>query len=439
MGSQGMPNFARILFDLGQAMKRVYWNKDRLQKYQEKKLRSVVKYAYDFVPFYHEKFKKAGIMPQDIRTLDDLCKLPIVRKGEMRLENPNRLVSSGFELNKLKSVRTSGSTGQPFTIYMSGSEEDWRKAIYMRANISCGQKIRDRWVVITSHHHFNDTTGIQRTLGIYAQTCIDVFNSVEQQIRLISEAKPDILDGYSGSLLLLAGEVNSRGLKTIRPRIIFGTADLIDVHSIRFLEKAFEAPYYDQFGCAEVDRSAWQCYEKTGYHMDVDSVITQFVDEDGDETGTGERGEVVYTNLYSYAMPFIRYAIGDVGIRSNEKCPCGRTFPLMKVVEGRKDSLLHLPDGRVLSPMAFRIAISRFFGDITQYRVIQKKRDLFQICIRKSRQDINEEVMETELVAHISKMLRVSPRDVTFQVDFVEKIPLEKTGKLMAVVSELKA
>jgi phenylacetate-CoA ligase len=136
-------------------------------------------------------------------------------------------------------------------------------------------------------------------------------------------------------------------------------------------------------------------------------------------------------------MPFIRYAIGDVGVRSNEKCPCGRTLPLMKVVEGRKDSLLHLPDGRVLSPMAFRIAISRFFGDIMQYRVIQKKLDLFQIYIRKNRQDINEEVMETELVAHISKIFRVNPRNLTFQVDFVEEIPLEKTGKLKAVVSEL--
>jgi len=433
-----MPNFARILYYLAKAMKRPYWDRDRLRTYQEKRLRSVVEYAYNFVPFYHEKFRKAGVIPSDIKTLEDLAKLPIVRKDEMRHENPRKLVSMEFDINKLKIERTSGSAGQPFVTYMCGVEDDWRKSIYMRANMSCGQKLRDRWVVITSPHHFKDTTSIQRRLGIYAQTCVSIFSSVDEQIGLINEARPDVLDGYSGSLLLVAKEVDRRGLKTIRPRIIFGSADLMDVASRQFMEKVFEAPYYDQFGCAEVDRTAWQCPEKIGYHMDVDSVITQFVDDEGNEVSVGERGEIVYTSLFNYAMPFIRYAVGDVGVPSDEKCPCGRTFPLMKVVEGRKDSLLLLPDGRLLSPMVFRIAVSRFFEKIMQYRVVQKKCDLFEIYIKKKDDSVDEKVMETELVAYIKKMIDTDACEVKFEVKFVEDIPLSKTGKLMAVVSELE-
>jgi len=432
-----MPNFARILYHLVKAMKRAYWKRDKLRRYQEKRLRSVVKYAYDFVPFYHEKFREAGVNPHDIKTLEDLAKLPIVRKNEMKLENPRRLVSVGFDINKLKVDRTSGSTGQPFGTYLCSLEDDWRKAIYMRANISCGQKPRDRWVVITSPHHFKDTTDIQRRLGIYAQTCISIFSGVDEQIRLITEAKPDVLDAYSGSLVLLAKEVDRRGLKTIRPRIIFGTADLIDVVSRKFLERVFEAPFYDQFGCAEVDRSAWQCPEKLGYHMDVDSVITQFVGDEGEEVSAGERGEIAYTSLFNYAMPFIRYAVGDVGTPSDEECPCGRTFPLMKIVEGRRDSLLLLPDGRLLSPMTFRIAISKFFEKIIQYRVVQKKLDLFEIYIQKKDSSIDEKVMENELMTHIRKQLNMDPRETTIEIKFVEEIPLRSTGKLMAVVSEL--
>ena len=435
---QRMPNFARILYYLIKAMKRTYWNRDKLRRYQEKRLRSVVKYAYNFVPFYHEKFRKAGVIPGDIKTLEDLAKLPIVKKDKMRYVNPRKLVSMEFDMNKLKIERTSGSTGQPFTTYMCGIEDDWRKAIYMRANISCGQKPRDRWVVITSPHHFSDTTSIQRRLNIYAQTCVSVFSSVDEQIRFINETKPDVLDGYSGSLLLLAKEVDRRGMKTIRPRIIFGTADLIDVPSRKFLEKVFEAPFYDQFGCNELDRTAWQCPEKVGYHMDVDSVIMQFVDDEGNEVSTGERGEVVYTSLFNHAMPFIRYAISDVGIASDEKCPCGRTFPLMKIVEGRKDSLLLLPDGRVLSPMSFRIAVSKFYENIMQYRVVQKKLDLFEIYIKKKDHGFDEKVMQSELVAYIRRMLNINAGKITFEVRFVEDIPLSKTGKLMAVVSELK-
>jgi phenylacetate-CoA ligase len=432
-----MTNFARILYHLVKAMRRAYWKRDKLRRYQEKRLRSVVKYAYDFVPLYHEKFRKAGVNPHDIKTLEDLAKLPIVRKNEMKLENPRRLVSVGFDINKLKVDRTSGSTGQPFGTYLCSFEDDWRKAIYMRANISCGQKPRDRWVVITSPHHFKDTTDIQRRLGIYAQTCVSIFSSVDEQISLIAEAKPDVLDAYSGSLVLLAKEVERRGLKTIRPRIIFGTADLIDVVSRKFLERVFEAPFYDQFGCAEVDRSAWQCPEKLGYHMDVDSVITQFVDDEGKEVSAGERGEIAYTSLFNYAMPFIRYAVGDVGSPSDEECPCGRTFPLMKIVEGRRDSLLRLPDGRLLSPMTFRIAISKFFEKIIQYRVIQKKLDLFEIYIHKKDSVTDEKVMENELMTHIRKQLNMDPDEITIEIRSVEDLPLRSTGKLMAVVSEL--
>ena len=101
-----MPNFARILYYLAKAMKRPYWDRNRLRTYQEKKLRSVVKYAQNYVPFYHEKFRKVGVIPGDIKTLEDLAKLPIVRKDEMRNEKPRRLVSMEFDINKLKVHRT---------------------------------------------------------------------------------------------------------------------------------------------------------------------------------------------------------------------------------------------------------------------------------------------------------------------------------------------
>jgi len=435
-----MANLLRILYYLTRAMKRAYWNGDKLRRYQEKRLRSVVRYAYNFVPFYHEKIREAGISPSDIKTLEDLSKLPIIRKDEFKLENPRRLVSVEFAIEKLTVVRTSGSTGKPFQLYINSAEDDWRKAIYMRANISCGQKTRDNWVVITAPHHFSDTTNTQRRLGIFAQTCISVFADINEQMRLVNEAKPDILDGYSGSLLLLAKEIQKRGAETIKPRIIFGTAELIDNVSCGFIEQTFNAPFYDQFGCAEVDRTAWQCPEKRGYHMDVDSVMTQFVDDEGNNVSSGERGEIVYTSLFNYSMPFIRYAVGDVGVPSDEKCPCGRSFPLMEVVEGRKDSLLILPDGQLLSPRTFTVALSMFelYNQIEQFRVIQKEVDLFKIYIKKKDGGVDENVLESGLLMHIRRMLNSKLNDVKFDVEFVEDLPANKTGKHQAVVSELK-
>lgn len=432
-----MANLLRICYYLAGALKRPYWNTAKLQEFQEKRLRAVINYAYRSVPFYHEKYKKAGISPSDIQTLDDLAKLPTVKKDELRRENARRLVSLEFDVSKLRADRTSGSTGQPFTTYLTKAEDDWRKAIYMRANISCGQRPRDHWVFINAPHHFAETTNTQRKLGIFAQNCISVFLSIDEQIRLVIDADADVLDGYSGSLILLAKEVTRKSLTSIKPRIMFGSAELIDATSRRFIEDVFDAPYYDQFGCAEIDRSAWECVEKSGYHMDVDSVITQFVDDEECEVSAGEKGEIVYTSLFNYAMPFIRYAVGDVGLSSDEKCPCGRNLSMMKVVEGRKDSFLRLPDGQLLSPMAFRLAVGRFFERIIQYRVVQKKADLFEIYIQKRDDGLDKEVLRKELTEHVRKILGLDAYGATLAVEFVDEIPFDKTGKLRAVVCEL--
>jgi len=434
-----MTNFPRLLYYLGTAMRRLYWNEAKLRRYQEKRLRSVVKHAYDFVPFYRARFKEAGIFPSDIKSLEDLPKVPIIRKASLANERPRRLISTEFDVKELRTVSTSGSTGRPFQFYLSKNEADWRKSIYMRANITCGQKPRDRWLAITAPYHFWETTNVQRRLGIYAQTCVSVFNDIDEQVNLISEAKPDVLDGYSGSILILAKEIDRRGLRTIRPRMIFGTADLIDGASSKFIEKTFEATFFDQFGCSELDRTAWQCPEKVGYHMDMDSAIMQFVDSEGTEVSAGEEGEIVYTSLFNYAMPFIRYAIGDIGVPSGEECSCGRTLPLMKVVEGRKDSMLVMPDGQLMSPRRFTVALSmfKFYSYIEQFRVIQKGLDEFEIQVKSKDGSVDESTMKTELEGYMKRMFNMPNNPLTFTIKCVEDIPLSKNGKLKSVISEL--
>jgi len=428
----------RALYYLYGLTKRAYWSRDRLREYQNEKLRKIVRYSYEHVPFYHSRFKKYGIKPSEIRTIADLNKLPILRKEEIR-KRLDQVISRKYDAAKLKIDRTSGSTGKPLRFYISEKEDEYRKAKHLRANISVGQKPRDKWVVITSPLHFGETTKFQRFLGIYVPTPVSVFNDVPAQISILEELKPCVLDGYSSSILLLAKEVEKRGTDTIKPRFIIGGAEFIGDDSRQFIEKAFGVPFYDQYACDEMERIAWQCQEKKGYHMDADSIIVQFVDENGEEVTPGERGEVVCTSLFNYAMPFIRYAIGDVGISSNEECSCGRTLPLMKVIEGRKDSLIFFADGRVLSPMGVNavMCIFKFHDSIDQYRLIQKKIDLFEFLIKLSSDGVDERTVEKELVRHLSRTLNVNAGQATFEVKFVENIPLDKTGKLRKVVSEL--
>ena len=434
-----MRNYLRVLYYLYGMMRRAYWDRQKLLLHQNKELKKIVNYAFEYVPFYNKLFKKLGINPRDIRTLEDLNELPIIRKDEIR-KNSDAVISREFDVNDLRVLATSGSTGHPLRVFISNKEDDFRKAKHLRANMSCGQRLMDRWVTITSPTHFSEITKTQQLLGMYAPIFISVFDDIATQISNIEKMKPDILEGYNSSLLLLAREIKKRDIETIKPRIIIGGAELISDSSRRFIEEAFDAPFYDQYGTIEMERMAWQCSAKVGYHIDADALIVQFVDKNGEEVSEGESGEIVCTSLFGYAMPFIRYAVGDIGIPSDEICSCGRKLPLMKVIEGRKDSILVLPDGRLLSPRTFTITMNMFklIRHIEQFQIIQKKRDVFEIRLKKKDNSIDEKALETELTSHLRKMLALEAHGVTFEMRFIEDFNLDKSGKFKIVISELE-
>jgi phenylacetate-CoA ligase len=108
-------------------MKRTHWPLDKLRRYQNKKTRKIVRYAYDNVPFYNSRFKELGITPDEIRTLEDLNKLPILRKDDIRKNLP-LIISREYDIAQLRVMHTSGSTGKPLSFYVSQREDEYRKA-----------------------------------------------------------------------------------------------------------------------------------------------------------------------------------------------------------------------------------------------------------------------------------------------------------------------
>jgi phenylacetate-CoA ligase len=425
---------------LSNLLRHTRWSREKLLEYQNRKVQEIVNYAYRHVPFYHEKFRQLGLRPEEVKTVEDLKKIPIIERRELQ-RNADKTISDEFDVSKLKRISTSGSTGQPLFTYITKKEDAFRKAKLLRANIICGQKLRDKWVVITGPQHQAEKYLLQRFLSIYMPIPISVFDDAATQISEIEKIDPDILDGYSSSLLLLAKEAEKKGTETIRPRMIIGGAELIDSSSRKFIEAVFNAPFYDEYACVELERLAWQCEKRRQYHIDADSVIMQFLDKRGDEIGPGETGEIVCTSLFNYAMPFIRYAVGDMGKVTRETlCSCGISFPLMEVIEGRKDSLIFLRDGRVLSPLVFGwiMEFFKYYACIDQYRVIQKRTDLFKFIIKKRSSSVDDKVMEAELIEHFRQFLTLDLSKVSFDVTFVDEIPLDRSGKLRKVISELK-
>jgi len=435
-----MVNYLRAYWYLSSMKRRAFWPLEKLRNYQRRMLRQILKHAYETVPFYHEIFDKLKIKPADIKTVEDLKKLPILHKDDVR-RNLERMISRVYDVKKLKTVSTSGSTGKPLRVYLSTAEDEFRKAKHLRANIALGQKPRDKWVTISAPIHFREVGRLQRILGIYVPKTVSVFDDISKQFTSIERLKPDVLDGYSNFLFVLAKEADKRGSHSISPRFMISGAEVIDNHSRCFIEKVFHAPLFDQYATIEFERMAWQCREKNGYHIDFDSVVLEFLGRDGEAVCPGEVGEVVCTSLFNYAMPLIRYAVDDVGVPDNEdvRCECGRTLPLLKRIEGRRDSLVILPDGRVLLPLAFGWAMEfyKFYFDIDQYRVLQERFDSLKFLIKiRDNCNLREETMAEELVKHLRGMLNIGA-EVALEVKFVNEIPPDSSGKLRKVISKV--
>jgi len=413
------------------------WRLERLRKHQDKHVRAVIRYAFEHVPFYHERFRRLDLRPEDFRSVADLKKIPVIRRNELQA-NSDKLVSDEFDASKLKVVSTSGSTGRPFFTHLSDREVEFRRAKLLRPHLVCGQKSWDKWVVIGPPQHHSKVSEVQRLLRVYSPLFVSVFDGVPEQLRAINGIVPDVLDGYSGSLVLLAQEVRRSGNVGVQPKFCMGGAELIDQTSRDLIEGAFDAPYYDQFASEEFQMLAWQCPAKGGYHVDADTVVMQFLDENGEEVTAGEKGEIVCTSLFNFAMPFVRYALGDVGVPSDaDPCRCGVGFPLMKLLEGRSEEAIMLPDGRRLSPLAVGDCMCAFkhFESVLQYRFVQRRADLFRILIHKKPGGIGETIMGRELACHVRETLRLGEAEV--EVEFVSEIPPDKSGKIRKVVSEL--
>ena len=415
---------------LHQVRKNQWLKTSELEELQSKKLRAMVKHAYENTEFYHRKFKDAGIRPEDIKTVEDLEKVPFTTKEELREHSTGSILAKGVDLSQCLVTETSGSTGIPTKIVYDKHADDFSKAVNLRSYIENGLRIRSKWAVFKDPHHFQKQKWFQR-LRIFSPLQLSVFDTTDKQISVLREFKPDVLDGYTSSIRLLAKAVEGLENKDIKPKVVFGTSELLDNETRRYINSVFDVEMVDLFGCVELNRTAWECSEHVGYHMDIDAVVMEFI-KDGEKVSVGEHGEIVYTGLYNYAMPLIRYKIEDIGVPSDETCPCGRGLPLMKVVEGRTDSFMQVSDGRIFSPIMWTVVMRRIPG-VGQFKAIQEKKDLMRILVVK---DDEFSQMTIDQIEHDIK--EVMGDDVNVETEIVDEIPKDKSGKVRAVVSKVR-
>jgi phenylacetate-CoA ligase len=398
-----------------------------------KKFRALVRHAYENVAFYHRKFREAGVKPDDIQSFDDLCKIPVTTRFEIQACNPKDIIDFNVDVSSLIKKTTSGSTGVPLAIFFDSRVESFYAAVWMRDLFEDGLRVRDRMAFIADPRSFPKKKKLFPRLDIIERKYISIFDSAEKQIALLREFKPDVVKGYTSSLFILTEEFHDMA-KEIRPRLVFSGAEVLDAASRRWISSAFGRELFDLYGCNEFDLLAWECKAHNGYHVNADSVLMEFLDDDGEAVASGNRGKVVCTGLFNCVMPLIRYELGDVAVPVNDECTCGVTLPLIKSVEGRADDFLLALDGRMISPTVFFPYPFEDVDLIRQFRVIQESRKKLVIQVAAKEALANRD----RIVRNAERKIRgLFGEDMEVEFKFVEEIPHDPSGKLRKVISHV--
>ncbi|MEI6102643.1 MAG: phenylacetate--CoA ligase family protein [Methanothrix sp.] len=316
-----------------------------LHALQEDRLKSVVRYVYDHSAFYRQRFKEAGVEPGDIRTLGDVSKLPFTRKVDLRDNYPTGM----FSAPKSQVVRyhvSSGTTGKPTVVgYTKGDIETWSESL-ARALTSIGLDSDDVVQVGYGYGLFTGGLGLHYGAERIGAAVLPVgTGNTERQIELMQDLGTTAIACTPSYFLHIMEVAEKMGISikkdTKLKAGIFG-AEPWSLETRKRIEDATGINAYDIYGTSEISGPLFtECHVKKGIHVWADMFLIEVLDPKTDEpVADGETGELVFTTLHKFALPLIRYRIGDLTIMDSEPCECGRTHPRIMRILGRTDDML---------------------------------------------------------------------------------------------------
>jgi len=434
---------------IGRTARRLYlelkvterFTEQELRELQLTKLRRLILHAYNHVPFYRRRMDDVGAHPLDIRTFDDLPSLPLLSKDNVREHLLFDLFADNHREADLLKVTTSGSTGEPFTTYADRYQLEARFATTLRALEWTGWRFGDRQARL-----WHQTLGMSWSQIIreridawfMRRLFIPAFEisptNIEEFISAIRGHRPILVDGYAESLNFLAMYVSEGRSPGFSPRAIMSSAQALPRATRRAIEDGFATRVFDKYGSREFSGIAYQCGESEDHHVMDESYVVEVL-VDGRPALPGEIGEVVITDLNNFSVPLIRYRIGDLAVEVDNSvpCPCGRAMRRIGEIQGRTQAIVHCANGTWLPGTFF----AHFFKDhqalIRAFQIHQERKGEFTLKVVK-----NEDFAELTFADLLKSLRQFTGPGTRIDVEFLEAIPLLRTGKRSPVVSTVR-
>lgn len=413
-----------------------WFSAEELKHYQNDQTVRFLRYAVETVPYYRLMFEQLGLSSEDIRTVEDLQIFPLLDKEKVQA-NARHLIAEPFKnkRSQIVNVHTSGTTGK--SLHLIISKEAFQRdyafrdlhlswaGIFPRMKMAffAGHPVTppdrlsppfwavDKWnnAIYYSSQHIT-----QKTLPIY--------------ISSLKRFMPDLVRGYPSSVHLVALGILDHGEKDIRPKAVFTNSETLLDYQRSIIEKAFSCKVYNWYGNAEQVANIVEC-EEGNLHVKSEYSFIEFLRPDGSSVVQGEDGEMVCTGFGNYAMPLIRYRVGDIGGPTDRKCPCSRGGPVVEKIVGRVEDLVVTPDGRHVGRLdhLFKDMLSIREAQLIQYTV-----DVLKIRIVKRPEFglADMHLLKEEARFRLGTSIRL-------EFEFVDTLERDPSGKSRFVISHV--
>jgi phenylacetate-CoA ligase len=418
-----------------------------LKELQLRKLKKTVQYTYENVKFYRDKLDAMKIKPDDIKTLEDIRRLPYTVKDDLRENFPYQLFATPMK-DVVRIHASSGTTGKPTVVgYSRGDLEMWAEAIARLASAG-GVTADDIAQISFGYGLFTGGFGLHYGLERIGAAIIPVSSgNTERQIKIMQDFSPTVLictPSYALHILDYIKEMGISPEKDLKLKYgLFGAEPWSE--SIRAeLERGFNFEATDNYGLSEIigPGVSGECLEKNGMHINEDFFFVEVIDpETGEWVKEGETGELVITPLGKETLPLFRYRTRDLSHIDESPCACGRTTARIMKIRGRTDDML-IVRGVNIFPSQIEEVLLKIEGVAPHYQIVVDRKnniDTLEVWV-----EANEIVFSDEMKKLVALEKLIIDRlyvqlGIKVEVKLVEPKTIERSqGKAKRVIDKRK-
>jgi phenylacetate-CoA ligase len=414
-------------------LKSQWWDENKLKQYQDERLRLLIKHSIETVPFYQQLFKDLRLKANDIKTQEDLMKLPILTKTTIKKEGIERFTSSAIPKNRIRNCSSSGSTGEPLFYFNTKEAYSMILAANLRGWYWMNYRVGDRYIKLSQNVRKSFIKRLQDGMSrnLYLATNPLVDSNFEYILNEIEHYKPKVIRCYPDPLLFLARYKRSHPEFSYKPQAITTTGNTLHPETRAEIESSFGCKIFDSYSC-EGNSTVFECPTHTCYHSTEEYGISEVIDDNDNKVKTGI-GRLISTDLWNLAHPFIRYDTQDYIEIDDRQCICTRKLMRINKILGRDNEVLIMDTGR-------RFIVHNFTGFFqVDSPLINRSIDQFQIVKKEEGSVLFRLVVNNRFNKSVGNYICTfwgNELKTQVAIEIVDKIPLIASDKHRFIVNE---